>query len=808
MVAAPDKNIPTIFAAFGATGDLMRRKVIPAVFHLWKHGELPERFRVVGFSRRDWSDEDFRVFIKGVVETHQGSSVEGLQPFLELFRFQRGYFEEPQSYKELKAAFDACDREWGVCSNKLFYFSVAPEYYEMILRDLAKYDLTGVCAPGEGWTHVIVEKPFGMDSKTARQIDELLGKLFQEDQVYRIDHYLAKEMMQNILAFRFSNNLFELAWGNELIENIHIKLLERIGIEDRGEFYDHVGALRDVGQNHLLQMLALVTMDAPVSFDAASIQKKRAEILRSLKVLSQNEAKTSTFRAQHEGYHSIKGVALRSQTETYFKVRADLAHPKWLGVPVVLESGKRMGEALKEIIITFKHPRPCLCPKGLPHHKNKIIIRMEPREEILIEFWSKALGFSFMTEQRMFHYMLREQGAHVPYVEEYAKLLLDCIRGDQTLFISTEEVRAMWRFTDPIIEAWKKNNVPLHMYKPDSKDVSDVSKSIEVGAMSAPALRKEIGIIGLGKMGGNVARSLLEKGWKVHGYTSRAANAEALAKEGMLVAPSFEACVAALPRPRLVWLMTPAYAKASAGKPAYKPVDEVLFGNPLRRLADGGGIVKQLSKGDIVIDAGNSFYKDSISRVKKLKKYGITFVDVGFSGGPSGARNGGCLMIGGDKKTFKKLEPLFAHLSLKDGYQFFVGSGAGHFVKMIHNGIEYGMMQTIAEGFAIMKKSKYKLDLTRVSDIYNHGSVIESRLIGWLQKAFELHGENLSDVLGAVGHTGEGAWTVKTAKEMKLKAKVIEEALKFRIVSAKQPDYTGKVVSALREQFGGHSVKK
>ncbi|MBI4093827.1 glucose-6-phosphate dehydrogenase [Candidatus Kaiserbacteria bacterium] len=790
MVAAPDKNVPTIFAAFGATGDLMRRKVIPAVFHLWEQGELPERFRVVGFSRRDWTNDDFQIFIRDVIEKHRGGAVAGLQHFLDLFSVQKGTFENAASYRALKETFDALDAEWGMCSNKLFYLSVAPEYYDVILRHLSRSGLADPCAPGEtvsGWTRVIVEKPFGVDSKTAKVIDELLGKLFQEDQIYRIDHYLAKEMMQNILTFRFSNNLFELAWGNELIESIHITLLEQIGVEDRGAFYDNVGALRDVGQNHLLQMLALVTMDSPVSFDAASIQRKRTEILRALKVLSPRDMKTATFRAQHEGYRSIKDVAKGSQTETYFKIRAELAHPKWRDVPIILESGKRVGEALKEIRITFKHPAPCLCPKGQPHHRNEIIIRMEPREEILIEFWSKQPGFAFATQQRMFSYMHREAVAHVPYVEEYAKLLLDCIRGDQTLFISTDEVRAMWRFTDPIIDGWKRGLVPLHTYVPDSKKISEEST---VAEPEKPALRKEIGIIGLGKMGGGVARSLLEKGWRVHGYTSRKENADALAKEGMLVAPSFEAVVAALPKPRVVWLMT------TAGK----AVDEVLFGTR--------GITKHLSKGDIVIDAGNTYYKDSIARGRKLQRRGITFVDVGFSGGPSGARTGGCLMIGGDEKTFKKLEPLFADLSTKDGYQFFDGIGAGHFVKMIHNGIEYGMMQAIAEGFGVLKKSKYKLDFTSVARIYNRGSVIESRLIGWLQKAFEMHGENLSQVSGTVGHTGEGAWTVKTAEEMKLKARVIEEALKFRIASAKHPDYVGKVVSALREQFGGHNVQK
>ncbi len=472
-MVAPLKNIPTIFVAFGATGDLMKRKVLPAIYYSYKHAELPTMFRVIGFSRREWSDDEFRVFVKGVLEEHAGEKItdDTLKPFLDVFRFQRGTFEDAESYTELKKTFDACDAEWGVCSNKLFYLSVAPEFYETILNELARSGLSDSCAPGQGWTHIIVEKPFGMDSQTAKQIDELLGKLFTEDQIYRIDHYLAKEMLQNILTFRFSNNLFELAWDNRLIESIHVRVLEKIGVEKRGSFYDGVGALRDVGQNHLLQMLALVTMEHPESFEASAIQEKRAEILESLDILSDDAVKKATFRGQYDGYRDIEGVLPSSDTETYFKIRATMSSPRWKGVPMVIESGKRLGEPLKEIVVTFKHPMPCLCPPNGEHHKNEIIFRMEPREEILIEFWSKSLGFTFATERREFHYMLREQSAHVPYVEEYAKLLLDCIRGDQTLFIGTEEIRAMWRFVDPILDAWKRNVRVLETYRPDTKEI-------------------------------------------------------------------------------------------------------------------------------------------------------------------------------------------------------------------------------------------------------------------------------------------------------------------------------------------------
>ncbi|MBI5456971.1 decarboxylating 6-phosphogluconate dehydrogenase [Candidatus Kaiserbacteria bacterium] len=303
-------------------------------------------------------------------------------------------------------------------------------------------------------------------------------------------------------------------------------------------------------------------------------------------------------------------------------------------------------------------------------------------------------------------------------------------------------------------------------------------------------MKKEIGIIGLGKMGANMARQLVEKGWSVYGMDASQETTNKLEKEGVKGAYSAEELVSKLSAPRVVWLMVP----------AGKPEDELLFGK--------NGLTKLLSKGDVIIDGGNSYFKDSMARAKKVSKHGITFLDVGFSGGPGGARHGGCLMIGGDRATFKKLEPLFKDLARKDGYQFFPGVGAGHFVKMVHNGIEYGMMQSLAEGFAMMKKSPFKLDLTRVADIYNHGSVVESRLVGWLKDAFEAYGENLSAVSGSVGHTGEGKWTAETARAMGIPVKIIEDSFKFRVRSAKKPSYTGKVVSALRGQFGGHSIKK
>ncbi|MFN7088382.1 MAG: phosphogluconate dehydrogenase (NAD(+)-dependent, decarboxylating), partial [Candidatus Paceibacteria bacterium] len=816
-------DIPTILVVFGATGDLMAKKIVPSLFHLFQKNKLPRLFKIIGFSRQELSDKTFRKSILQTLSVHKDIPAKTCEEFCELFSYQQGVFQEKEGYKSLSKTFKQIDDVWGVCSNKLFYLAVPPQFYEIIFKNLANSGLTKPCHPEEGWTpleinrwrleqrakgktdmtkyptkrvgesltgwsRVLVEKPFGKDLATAQKLEKLLSSLFKEIQIYRIDHYLAKEMVQNILAFRFSNNLFEKTWDKNSIEKIEIKLWEKIGVEDRGSFYDGLGALRDVGQNHLLQILALLTMEHPINFSSEAIRKKRSETLKTLIPPSDEEIKKHTFRAQYKGYKNIRGVNPNSSTETYFKIRAYLSHPRWAGVPFILESGKRIKEQIKEAVITFRHPAPCLCSSDETHYKNKITIALEPEEKITFTFWSKKPGLKFELQERDFSFLMRGAREKIQYTEEYEKLLYDCIIGDQTLFVTSNEVEAMWKYIDQIIKVWQKNKVSLEIYEPNTNQPIIESALIAESIKPLPGIKKEIGIVGLGKMGGNIARRLMEKGWRVYGYDRTPDITKSLEKEGVSGAYSLKDIIEAISPPRLIWLMVP----------AGKPVDEVLFGK--------NGLVSQLTRGDVVIDGGNSFFKDSIRRFEKLKKLGIHFVDVGVSGGPAGARYGAALMIGGEKSVFQKIEPLLKDLAQENGYQFFEGPGAGHFVKMIHNGIEYGMMQAIAEGFTVLKNSKYNLSLEAVADVYNHGSVIESRLIEWLRSALKLYGENLDDVSGLVGHTGEGEWTIKVAKEMKIKTKVIEEALKFRINSEKNPDYTGKILSALREQFGGHKI--
>jgi 6-phosphogluconate dehydrogenase len=294
----------------------------------------------------------------------------------------------------------------------------------------------------------------------------------------------------------------------------------------------------------------------------------------------------------------------------------------------------------------------------------------------------------------------------------------------------------------------------------------------------------KLGYIGLGKMGYNMAELLLEKGNQIVAYNRGAEPVKKIAQQGAQPADSIRSLVAALEPSRLVWIMVP-----------YQAVDGVL-----KELAP------LLAKGDTVIDGGNSPYKESMRRAKELEGKGIDFLDAGVSGGPGGARHGACIMVGGSEKVFRKYEQLFKDASVEGGYAYFGSAGAGHFVKMVHNGIEYGMMQALAEGFAVMKASSFNLDLVKIADLYNHRSVIESRLVGWLKGAYAQYGKELAGISGSAAQSGEGQWTVDAAKELGVPAPIIEGALEFRIQSQKNPSYTGKIISALRNQFGGHEA--
>lgn len=299
-------------------------------------------------------------------------------------------------------------------------------------------------------------------------------------------------------------------------------------------------------------------------------------------------------------------------------------------------------------------------------------------------------------------------------------------------------------------------------------------------------MKKQIGIVGLGKMGGGVAAHLAELGWNVVGFDLSPEARTTVQKSGVETVESLNELAQKLEAPRTVWVML------QAGAVSEKAITEVS---------------DLLAQGDIVIDAANAFYEDTVRRATTLETKGLRFIDIGYSGGPHGARHGGCLMIGGEQTDIDSHAELFTSLALKDGWQHVGSHGAGHFVKMVHNGIEYGMMQSIAEGIAVLKAFQPALDLNKIASLYNHGSVIESRLVGWLESGFKQYGTELESISGTVAHTGEGEWTVKTAEKLGIPVPSIKLAFDFRVASKDKPSYTGKVLSMLRNQFGGHSTK-
>lgn len=436
---------PTIFVIFGVTGDLSQRKLLPALFNLFKHNLLPKKFKIVGFSRREWSHVDLHEFVKNTLDSD-------VTDFLTHIEYAKGVFDDADAYLKLKSQLEKIDSEFGQCTNKLIYLAVSPVFYETIFNYLKTSGLNVPCGDEFGWTRILVEKPFGKDTVTAQKLESQLSQIFKESQIFRIDHYLAKETMQNILTFRFSNSMFEPLWNRDMVEKVHIQVLEKNRVEDRGDFYDGIGALRDVGQNHILQMLALIAMDRPVTMKGDAVREKRADVLK--KLIFPKNALTETERGQYKGFKETEGVAPDSETETYFKLPAYINTKRWKNVPFILESGKSLQESKAEITVYFKK-LDCA-------EQNIIRFRIQPNEGIEIVFWVKKPGFEKEHQQKILSFSYETSKFENEVPDAYERVLFDCVRGDQTLFASTAEVEYSWKFITPILEKWKGVSMKIY----------------------------------------------------------------------------------------------------------------------------------------------------------------------------------------------------------------------------------------------------------------------------------------------------------------------------------------------------------
>jgi glucose-6-phosphate 1-dehydrogenase len=461
---SPDNLIIVIF---GASGDLTSRKLIPAIFSLKSQKIMPEKFAILGVGRTKISDEAFRAKMKDAIVSFSEEKITD-QAIISDFTKNLYYYSMKDysggQYSELKKALLDLDKCYGIGGNHIFYLATPPSVYETITVNLSKEGLT---APGNGFRRIIIEKPFGYDLESGRNLNKTLHELISEDQIFRIDHYLGKETVQNLLVTRFANGIFEPLWNRNYIDRIEITSSESIGVEDRGGYYDSAGALRDMVQNHLLQMVGLTAMEPPSSLDADAIRNEVLKVFQSLQPIKEEDVPLYVIRGQYTGslvrgecitgYRYEKGVAVDSRTETYVAIKFFINNWRWGGVPFYMRTGKRLPTKVTEIVIHFKQT---------PHHlfqrttvrlsANQLIIRIQPDEGILLKFDMKepGAGFNVKNVDMDFHY---KDLANIRVPSAYERLLHDVMLGDPTLFSRDDEVETAWKFLEPIQKAWAKN---------------------------------------------------------------------------------------------------------------------------------------------------------------------------------------------------------------------------------------------------------------------------------------------------------------------------------------------------------------
>src|SRR6201993_5260697 len=467
---------PCSVVIFGATGDLTHRKLLPALYNLAADGELPPAVTVIGFARRPKSDDDFRKEMEDAVKKFSRQTVrdEIWNNFAQSIFYHQSDFSDESGFKTLGERLDKIDHERGTRGNRLFYFAVAPEQFEPILKHLKT---VGLNKAREGsWARVIIEKPFGTDLASARELNRVVSNAFAENQTYRIDHFLGKETAQNILVLRFANAIFEPIWNARYIDHVQITAAETLGVEGRAGYYETAGALRDMVQNHLLQLLCLVAMEAPTDLSADSIRDEKVKVVRSLRRYRADEIVKLVVRGQYTrgaingesvpGYREEEKVDPKSETETYVALRLHIDDWRWSEVPIYLRVGKRLPKSATEISVHFKKaPMVLFNRDSTEHDQNVLVIRIQPDEGISLRMMAKIPGTSLRIEpvKMDFHYGT-SFGKASP--EAYERLLLDAMSGDAPLFARRDEVEEAWRFIDHIEEAWhaKKDTPELYFY--------------------------------------------------------------------------------------------------------------------------------------------------------------------------------------------------------------------------------------------------------------------------------------------------------------------------------------------------------
>ncbi len=461
---------PSIIAIFGASGDLAHIKIFPALYSLWEDGFFPDNFFIVGFARTKFDDDTFRKTIFDALNMNCRKRPVDERVFSDFSRhvfYLTSKYDDESSYKALGKFVTSKASEYSMPKNIVYYLSTPPSVYSVVIDNINKADLTSSEFKNGGFSKIVIEKPFGYDYESARELNGKLASVFKEDEIYRIDHYLGKETVQNILAFRFSNAIFEPIWNNKYIDHVQISALESIGVGLRAGYFDKSGIIRDMMQNHMMQLLSLVAIEPPSLFDADDIRNEKAKLLKSIRPFSLNDVKNFTVRGQYDrglidnksvvSYKEEKGVALNSNTETYTALRLYIDNYRWAGVPFYLRAGKRLKTHKTEIAIFFKKLPYSLFGKGGIEKikQNSIVISIQPNEGISINFGAKMPGFKMDIEpvNMVFNY---KSSFKLSPPDAYERLLYDIIIGDQTLFARYDDLLIAWQLITSIMNGWSK----------------------------------------------------------------------------------------------------------------------------------------------------------------------------------------------------------------------------------------------------------------------------------------------------------------------------------------------------------------
>ena len=454
------KKTPTAFVIFGATGDLASKKIFPSFFELFKAGLLPADFKIIAAARSQLQSADFVTSLKERVMVKDYKSWD---EFAKVIGYVSCDIAQNIDIDKIAKALNGYEKSIGKCTQRVFYMSISPFIYLDAFTNLGSHKLHLGCTVHQNPAKIVIEKPFGHDLASAQKLNAILVKFFTEKQIFRIDHYLGKETVQNIFAFRFGNELFEPVWNNKFVDHVQITLAEPSGIGKRGEYYDQAGALRDIVQNHLLQLLAIVTMDAPQKFEQGIIRAKKLEIVKSIRKMTAKEVETSTVRGQYETYLDEQKVGKDSQTETFAALKLFIDTPRWQGVPFYLRTGKKLAGQVSSIIFEFKEKGHKIFEnfweKPMPNH---VLLQIQPNEGIGIRLVAKKPGLSTSLEAVDMEFCYKTSfDVHQP--DAYERLLIDIIVGDQTLFLG--QVEESWKVIDPIEEVWQAGKPKLHTYK-------------------------------------------------------------------------------------------------------------------------------------------------------------------------------------------------------------------------------------------------------------------------------------------------------------------------------------------------------